>query len=97
MEKVNSSVCIRCGGPLPAGRKAWCCTCRPLRRRAELRKPPKKEPPKYTLEEWQAMAEAYGMSYGQYHLYVSEGWMLPPKKHPIKWPEGSKYAKKKRK
>lgn len=53
-----------------------------------------KEPPKYTLDEWQAMAEAYGMSYGQYRLYVSEGWMLPPKKHPIKWPEGSKYAKK---
>ena len=94
MEKVNSSVCIRCGGPLPAGRKAWCCTCRPLRRRAELRKPPKKEPPKYTLAEWQAMAEAYDMSYGQYHLYVSMGWMLPPKKHPIKWPEGRKYAKK---
>ena len=40
------------------------------------------------------MAEAYDMSYGQYRLYVSEGWMLPPKKHPIKWPKGSKYAKK---
>ena len=66
MEKVNSSVCIRCGGPLPAGRKAWCCTCRPLRRRAELRKPPKKEPPQYTLAEWQAMAEAAGIEVVSY-------------------------------
>lgn len=79
--------CIVCGRDLPAGRRQKCCHCMPpwaWRKKNVVEE--EQEPAEYTLADRVAQADAYGMSYGQFMAYIENGWKLPKRIKPVRWP-----------
>lgn len=82
--------CVVCGRDLPHGRRQKCYSCRPPRPHRPVDDPhPDLE---YTLEDRVAQADARGMSYGNFMMFLHNGWKLPPKRKPVRWPHGSAHA-----
>lgn len=82
--------CVICGRDLPKGRRQKCYSCRPPRPHRPVEDPhPDME---YTLEDRAAQADAHGMSYGNFMAYIHNGWKLPPRIKPVRWPNGSVHA-----
>lgn len=82
--------CVTCGRDLPHGRTRKCYDCLPPRR-YKTAVPPRPDLP-YTMDDRIAQAAAYGMSYGKFMTFIHNGWKLPPRIRPIRWPIGSAHA-----
>ena len=88
----KSPYCSVCGKPLPKGRSRKCYACQPQRGNHHKPAPGPALDQPYTLNDRVAQADAYGLSYGNFMAIIENGWKLPPLRHPIRWPEGSKHA-----
>ena len=79
--------CKGCGRDLPAGRRQKCYHCRPpWTRRKQNVIEEEQVSAEYTLADRAAQADAYGMSYGQFMACIENGWKLPKRVRPIRWP-----------
>lgn len=90
----KSPRCIVCGRDLPKDRRQKCYICRPPKSRIDspVRKPDLLGREPYTIEDCCALAWAYGIDYGQVRCILDNNLPWPPRKRPLRWPEGSAHA-----
>lgn len=79
-----------CGRNLPKGRKKKCFYCLPPggnhHKKGTSADRATGVLAEYTLADRAAQAEAYGMSYGKLMAHIENGWPLPKRKKPVRWP-----------
>ena len=79
-----------CGRDLPKGRKKKCFYCLPPsgnhHKQTDATQVQPGQTAEYTLSDWAARADAYGMSYGVFYAHIENGWPLPKRKKPVCWP-----------
>lgn len=67
-----------CGRDLPKGRKKKCYYCLPPsgnhHKQTDATPVQPGQTAEYTLSDWAARADAYGMSYGVFHAHIENGW-----------------------
>lgn len=86
-----SPTCKVCGRALPKDRKRKCYYCLPPRGFRCREKQNGSQPAGYTLADRAAQADAYGISYGRLMACLENGWPLPARKKPVRWPMESEH------